>query len=195
VAAAEKSRGRCKNPTGTTIAAARGEGENGVPRQSGALCPPGEQCPPLLGRLAHFRANWAALLDFSNCIFGRRRRRGGGGGGGGGGGWCRREDKNCLSIGRVLHRVPTPPFPPLPLLPRPSSAVSPFSFASWPFGSFFVRGMYTDGCGSPPAAVADKAAAFPKREMRTRDAASDRRPVALHVFCGGKSRGRDCKVD
>jgi len=180
---AEKSRERCKNPTGTTVAETRGGG-NAVPRQSGALCPPGEQCLPLLGRLAHFRANWAALLDFSNCIFGHRRRRRRGGG------VDAKTKIACPSDASYTAYVrrPSP-------LRRAYFGRFPLSFASWPFGSFFVRGMYTDGCGSPPAAVADKAATFPKREMRTRDAASDRRPVAPHVFCGSKTRGRDCKVD
>lgn len=55
--------------------------------------------PSLLERLTHFRANWAALLDFSNCIFNRRCR-------------CRREDKNCLSSGASFARTYTAPSSP-----------------------------------------------------------------------------------
>lgn len=87
---------RCKNP--------------GVVPPIGRIVSTRRTIPSLLERLMHFRANWAVLLDFSNCIFSRCR--------------CRREDKNCLSSGAFFA-----------YLHRPFIAL----FVLQPFGSFFER--------------------------------------------------------
>jgi len=74
--------------------------QKGGPPPIGRIVSTRRTIPSLLERLTHFHANWAVLLDFSNCIFSRCR--------------CRREDKNCLSSGAsfaYLHRpFASPPF-------------------------------------------------------------------------------------
>lgn len=108
---------------------------------------------------AFSRANWAALLDFSNCIFNRCR--------------CRREDKNCLSSGA-----------------RPSRT---YTALSSPFRSTALRvlfsGVRADGCGSPPAAVADKRMLFRSAKCNSRRCGQSTVVYIVEV-CGGKTCGR-----